>query len=215
MEKKSFGQALRNERERHGMTAEGFSAAIGLDFEKYSAIERGEELPSLELARDIADALGVPLDTLTKHQYVSEYRMKCEDGVTEEEKAAMEAAMEELSVDRYNRGRTIITAILIVHAIFIGLNLLLNFFNLGTIIGAVFNIVMLICLYNGKTWARVVFIILSVIGIISDICVLLAVTATPLFYFLAGSLTIFRIASCILLCASSSVEEFLYEQSTN
>ncbi len=215
MEKKSFGQALRNERERHGMTAEGFSAAIGLDFEKYSAIERGEELPSLELARDIADSLGVPLDTLTKHQYVSEYQMKSEDGVSEEEKAAMEAAMEQLSVERYNRGRTIITAILIVHAIFIGLNLLLDFFNLGTIIGAAFNIVMLICLYNGKTWARVVFIVLSVIGIISDIYVLLSVTATPIFYFLAGSLTIFRIASCILLCASSSVEEFLYEQSTN
>ena len=215
MEKKSFGQALRNERERHGMTAEGFAAAIGLDFEKYSAIERGEELPSLELARDIADSLGVPLDTLTKHQYVSEYCMKSEDGVSEEEKAAMETAMEQLSVERYNRGRAIITAMLIGRSIFMGLNLLLRFFNLGTIIGAVFNIVMLICLYNGKTWARVVFIALSVIGIISDIYVLLSVTATPLFYFLAGSITIFRIASCILLCASSSVEEFLYEQSTN
>lgn len=215
MEKRSFGQALRNERESHGMTAEGFSAAIGLDFEKYSAIERGDELPSLELARDIADALGVPLDTLTKHQYVSEYQMKCEDGATDTEKAEAEAVIEELSADKYRRGRAILTSIIVVHTIFIALNLLTKFFNLATLIGAAFNIVMLVCLYNGKTWARVVFIVLSVIGIISDVYVLLAVTAPPIFYFLAGSITIFRIVACILLCASSSVEEFLYEQSTN
>lgn len=215
MDKKSFGHALARERENHGMSAEGFARALGLTPEEYAAYENGEALPSLDLAKTFAEALGVPLDKLTAHKYVSEYRMKCDDGVSDAEKKAIEDEMERAEIERYNRGKKIMTVIVAAQAIVVALNFILGgFATLSGIVGAVLNIILLVCLYNGKLWARYVFVGLTVLGIISDIIFVTNVNAPPFFYVVCAAIILIRAIVCALLLWCKSVEEFLYEQST-
>ena len=215
MDKRAFGQALTRERERRGMTADGFAHALGLTAEAYAAYERGDELPSLSLAKNFADALGVPLDTLTDYSYVPPLRMGREDGTSKEEKEALERELENAAIMRYNRGRTIMKLIIIIEAVFAGLDFLLGgFLSFAGIIAAVIEIVILVCLYNGKTWARTVFVIIKGFAVFINLLSVGATDGSLLFYIISIVIIAWQVASCVLLCASKSVEEFLYEQST-
>lgn len=215
MDKRAFGQALIRERERHGMTADGFAHALGLTAEEYAAYERGDTLPSLELAQTFAQALGVPLDTLTAHSYVPPLRMGKEDGTTREEKERIERELENAAIDRYNRGRRWMLAIIIVEAVFCGIDLLASgLFNLAALIASGLEIAMIVCLWRGKTWARYIFVGLNIIGILLNLLTLGSTDGEMLLIVIGVVVIAWQVITCVLLCANKSVEEFLYEQST-
>lgn len=210
MDKRAFGQALAAEREAHGMSAEGFASAVGIPHSEYLTYERGEVLPSLELAQTFAEALGVPIDRLTSTTYVPPLRMGKEDGIS---KAETEQSLKERSDDsvkRYDRGRRIMQIIIAVNIV----SLVLSLFT-QNIITTVFEIVMLVCLWRGQTWARLVYVLLTAVGTL----ITFAVTGrlldmNILLGVLALTETAWGVAVCVLLLSNRSVEEFLYEQST-
>ncbi len=211
MDKRSFGQALAAKREAHGMSAEGLAAALGVPYEEYAAIERGEKEATLEFAKSCADAFGVSLDELTSYTYVPKLRMGAEDGITAKDLESAATERENEEIRRYNRGRTIMQVILILEVI----SLVLSLFT-SSLLATIFKIVMLVCLWKGHTWARTVYVLLTAIGTL----LIFAVTG-QLFdtHIILGLFALANVAwgivVCVLLLASKSVEEFLYEQSTS
>jgi transcriptional regulator with XRE-family HTH domain len=62
-----FGKAVRKERERHDLTIEQLGERMGRPDGKYlGEVERGFHSPTLTTAKQIADALGVPLTRLVE-----------------------------------------------------------------------------------------------------------------------------------------------------
>lgn len=64
---KAFGDAVRAERERRELTLDEFGALLDKRDGRYlGELERGFHSPTLTTAKEIADALGVPLARLVK-----------------------------------------------------------------------------------------------------------------------------------------------------
>ncbi len=211
MDKRSFGQALAAKREAHGMSVTGFAAALGVPYEEYAAIESGEKEATLEFAKSCADAFGVSLDELTSYTYVPKLRMGAQDGISAADKEPAAAERENEEIRRYNRGRTIMQIIIILEVI----SLVLSLFT-SSLLATVFKIVMLVCLWRGHTWARTVYVLLTAIGTL----IIFAVTgklfdASIALGIMSLAFVAWGVVVCVLLIASKSVEEFLYEQSTS
>jgi len=62
-----FGKHIRNLREAHGFSQEGFAAKAGLTRTYYGCIERGEKNISLRYLYKLAKALNVPIQELFPH----------------------------------------------------------------------------------------------------------------------------------------------------
>ncbi len=62
----AFGDNLRRLRRERGFTQTDLAEKVGAWFTAISNIERGESVPSLEMAMKLADALDVSLDELTR-----------------------------------------------------------------------------------------------------------------------------------------------------
>lgn len=60
----TFGSRLQSAREAAGLTQEQVADALGLHAAAVSQIERGRREPKVHLAKRLADAVGVPLDSL-------------------------------------------------------------------------------------------------------------------------------------------------------
>lgn len=58
---RAIGLALREERERRGLSQEELSARSGLDRTYMSGVERGDRSPNLRTLIRVTDALAVPL----------------------------------------------------------------------------------------------------------------------------------------------------------
>lgn len=56
-----FGLTVKQLRKEKGMSQEGFADACGLHRTYMGVVERGEKTVTIETARKIADALGLPL----------------------------------------------------------------------------------------------------------------------------------------------------------
>jgi transcriptional regulator with XRE-family HTH domain len=63
---RAFGKKLRSERERLGFTQKEFAAATGLHRNEIGYLERGKQEPYLLTLLILKQALGVPLEDLTK-----------------------------------------------------------------------------------------------------------------------------------------------------
>ncbi len=63
---KRIGAAIAVERSRKGLTQEQVAEAIGVEQETISRFERGATLPPLGRLLDIAELLGVPMETLIR-----------------------------------------------------------------------------------------------------------------------------------------------------
>lgn len=61
---KAFGQAVRAERERQGVSQEALGDYAGLDRTYVSGLERATRNPTLATMEKLATALGVPLSKL-------------------------------------------------------------------------------------------------------------------------------------------------------
>ena len=211
MDKASFSQALKRERQKRAMTPEFVAERIYVSVTEYNKWEAAEELPPLDTAQKIADVFGISLDTLTTSVYEPKMRMGKEDEISEEEKKRKLDEYEALSVKRYNKGRLLMIIIILLDVI----SLILSIFTTN-ILTTVFRIVMLFCLWRGHSWARYVYTALTGIG-------------TVILFVLLGQyfemhvlLGIFALANvvwgavvCVLLLANKSIEEFLYEQKTS
>lgn len=62
----AIGAAIRQLREKRGMTQEGLASEAGTTLSTLSVIERGLANPTWATVRDIADALGVSIGELAK-----------------------------------------------------------------------------------------------------------------------------------------------------
>jgi len=62
----ALGKAIRQLREKRGMTQEALAATASLTGRSLSAIETGKANPTWATVGDIASALGVPVSTLAK-----------------------------------------------------------------------------------------------------------------------------------------------------
>lgn len=67
----AIGKNVRARREAAGMTQKQLAQAVGVKQAMISHIEVGERLPSLPLAIQLADALGVTVDALYSTQEVA------------------------------------------------------------------------------------------------------------------------------------------------
>lgn len=63
---KRIGAAIADQRLRKGLTQEQVAEAIGVEQETISRFERGATLPPLGRLIDLADLLGVPLESLVR-----------------------------------------------------------------------------------------------------------------------------------------------------
>ena len=61
---KAFGKAVREERERQGLSQEALGDAAGLDRTYVSGLERAVRNPTLATMERLSDALGVKLSKL-------------------------------------------------------------------------------------------------------------------------------------------------------
>jgi transcriptional regulator with XRE-family HTH domain len=59
-----FGEVVREVRNRRGLSQEKLAELADLDRTFVSMIERGKRHPTLETAKSLAKALGVPLSTM-------------------------------------------------------------------------------------------------------------------------------------------------------
>ena len=62
MIKKQIGKRLRDLRQRKGLTQKGMAKMAGVDYTYIGKIERGEQLPSLNVLIRFAECLSLPLD---------------------------------------------------------------------------------------------------------------------------------------------------------
>ena len=211
MDNRVFGRNLAAKREANGMSAEAFASAFGISLDEYCAIERGEREVTLDFAKRCADTFAVSLDELASEKYEPKFRMGALDGISDAEKASADAEREQNEVRLYNRGRTAMQIIIALEVISLVLSLFTN-----SLLATVFKIVMLVCLWKGRTWARTVYVILTGIGTLITFAL---VGQSFEAHWLLGTAALvsvaWGIAVCVLLLASKAVEEFLYEQSSH
>jgi transcriptional regulator with XRE-family HTH domain len=62
----ALGKAIRQLREKRGMTQEALAHAAGITVGHLSTIERGHSNPTWATVKAVAEALGIPLDHLAK-----------------------------------------------------------------------------------------------------------------------------------------------------
>lgn len=60
----AFGRAVRRQREAKGLSQEALAAQAGIHRTYVSSIERGKVRLGLDVAKKVADGLGVPLNEL-------------------------------------------------------------------------------------------------------------------------------------------------------
>ena len=204
-----FANKLAKERDAHGLSAEALAGQLGVSADEYAAWERGEVMPPVDKAAELASILGTTVDEMLGSNYMPQMRMGAMDVETPSEKKR-EWAEYEAEIDRRcERGRKIMKAILIAEVIF----LILSFFG-RSLVASILNIVILVFLWRGKSWARYVYVGLSAFGIILDLLTTAQLTEIPILFVLSLVIIAYRVTACALLLANSSVEEFLSEQNT-
>ncbi len=197
-----FASHLRDLRTSHGMSAQTLADAAGVSVSEYHAWEDGNARPSAEQMLRVAAALGIPAEDII---YGGITMMPLSDGTSAEERRAEYEAYTEEQERRYQRGKRYVIAIIIIEAIGSLLSFLLTPSAPSLIIG-ILAAVVLVCLWNGKIWAKWVIVVLSGLNGLTALFSLL--TANPFAILsLAYSITV-----CVLLCANESVSDFLSYQ---
>ena len=113
----------------------------------------------------------------------------------------------------YQAGKNIVITIAISN---IALNILWFVFNTDNLLATLLQIIISIVLCFGIKWARIAFVLLAVMGLVlmfvqlSDSWVLLHTPIALLVFF--GAFRVYQIVCSVLLIASKSVSEFLYDQ---
>lgn len=79
---KSFGEHLREERKRQGLTVQDTSALCGTSRSYFTLIENGKRLPGKKIIPKIAVALKLKT-AVVLNWYLEEIRYRIEDGVEE------------------------------------------------------------------------------------------------------------------------------------
>jgi transcriptional regulator with XRE-family HTH domain len=197
-----FATHLRDLRTSHGMSVQTLADAAGVTVSDYHAWEDGAARPSAEQMLRIAAALGIPAEDII---YGGMTMMPPADDTTAEQRRAEYEAYAEEQERRYRRGKRYVTAIIIMEAI----GSLLSFLLMpsgASLISGILAAVVLVCLWNGKVWAKWVMVVLSGLNALAALFSLLA--ANPF-----AILTLaYSIAVCVLLLANESVSDFLSYQ---
>ena len=197
-----FATHLRDLRTSHGMSAQTLADAAGVTVSDYHAWEDGAARPSAEQMLRIAAALGIPAEDII---YGGMTMMPLADDTTAEQRRAEYEAYTAEQERRYRRGKRYVTAIIIIEAI----GSLLSFLLMpsgASLISGILAAVVLVCLWNGKVWAKWVMVVLSGLNALAALFSLLA--ANPF-----AILTLaYSIAVCVLLLANESVSDFLSYQ---
>lgn len=66
--RKRFGEAVRTERQRQGLSLEALADRIHTNWSWLGGVERGQRNPTLDSMEAVAQALGVPLSSLLQEQ---------------------------------------------------------------------------------------------------------------------------------------------------
>ncbi len=218
MNKKEFGEELARTRERFGMSQSGLAQALGISQEQFALWEEGKELPTNEQITQIADALGVPVGSLTAALYKPRVSFRGMDDESEEEKKRMIAEYESASEDRYFRGKKIVRWIVIIESILTALSFILRLAlnPLTAFISLALSIIIIVCLWRGHPWARILFIALGIWGVFFDVIYVFSMSNIPSAFMISFMINLaYKITVCVLLFANKSVEEFLYSQYTD
>ena len=197
-----FASHLRDLRTSHGMSAQTLADAAGVSVSEYHAWEDGNSRPSAEQMLRVAAALGIPAEDII---YGGMTMMPLADDTTAEQRRAEYEAYSAEQERRYHRGKCYVITIIIIEA----LGTLLSFLLMpsgASLIAGIFAAVILICLWNGKIWAKWVMVVLSGLTALAALFSLLA--ANP---FAILNLA-YNIAVCVLLLANESVSDFLSYQ---
>lgn len=78
-----MAELVRTERERKGWTLEDLATESGLAKATIFRIEKGETLPRGATRRKLADALGVPVETLRQHEQLDEMTTPLDPGAAD------------------------------------------------------------------------------------------------------------------------------------
>ena len=207
-----FAKSLIRERQALGISPEELSGRLGVSTDEYVAWENGSVMPPVDLAAKLAAMFGTTVEEMMKSDYIPPMRMGAASGepMSENEKQREWADYEQQLDNRCARGRKIVKTILIVEIVF----LIASFFG-RSLLSTVLNIVILVFLWRGKSWARYVYVGLSVLGVLSDALITTQLTDFPGMFVFALLVIVYRVATCILLCASKSVDDFLSDQNSN
>ena len=174
-----FASHLRDLRTSHGMSAQTLADAVC-----------------------VTAALGIPAEDII---YGGMTMMPLADDTTAEQRRAEYEAYSAEQERRYRRGKRYVITMIIIEAI----GSLLSFILMpsgASLFAGILAAVVLVCLWNGKTWAKWVMIVLSGLNALKALFSLL--TANP---FAILSLA-YSIAICVLLLANESVNDFLSYQ---
>ncbi len=218
MNKKEFGEELARIRERYGMSQSGLASALGVSEQQFADWEDGKELPSNEQMQAIADALGIPVGSLTAALYKPRVSFRGMDEESEEEKKRMIAEYESASEERYFKGRKIVRWIVIIESILTALSFILRLAlnPVTAFISLALSIIIIVCLWRGHPWARILFIALGIWGVFFDVIYVFSMSNIPSSFMISFMINVaYRITACVLLFANKSVEEFLYSQYTD
>ncbi len=138
---------------------------------------------------------------------------------TPEERAIALAAFCEEQEKLYERGKRIVRTVIVIEAIFTALSL----FGDGNPLSLILSIVVLVCLWKGKPWARWFYVVSCGLRAFSSVLLLSgllgeAATAGGIVYLLAALIALMLLyyaATCVLFFRSRAVEEYLYAQHTD
>lgn len=140
------------------------------------------------------------------------------DEETPEEREVAFAAYLEKRESLYGRGKRIVRTAIVIEAVFTALSLFWD----SDLLSLILSVVVLVCLWQGKPWARWLYVVecgFSAFASVLFLLTLLGEAATVggivyLFAALLGLLTLYHVATCVLFFRSRAVEEYLYAQYT-
>ncbi len=100
MNRVALGKRIRESRKKMGLTQDALSERAGITLYYLGELERGEKTPGLDVLISISNALNVSCDYLlldsidTSSVYVDSYVSKKLSGLTNKQKAAVEAIID-------------------------------------------------------------------------------------------------------------------------
>ena len=141
-----------------------------------------------------------------------------EEETPEEREVAFAAYLEERE-KLYGRGKRIVRTVIVIEAVFTALSLFWD----SNLLSLILSVVVLVCLWKGKPWARWLFVVECGFGAFASVLFLLTLLGEAatvggivyLFAALLGLLTLYHVATCMLFFRSRAVEEYLYAQYTD
>ena len=213
-------------RRAKGLSQQEVAEKLGVTRQAVSRWEQGETSPDTDNLIALLELYGTTLQELTApgpgrpamhdDAYTPALRFGRldEDTPDAETREQLLATRREREKGDLDRGCLIVNTLLITELIVMILGLFVTLFQ--GIIGFLLDLVVLVCVWRGKPWARYLW---AACIIIWDVIILVALQEilrdlTPAGIALVIGLLVFRTAEAVLLLISPSVKAYLYWKST-